>query len=235
MSKLLDMNGNAILPKGRPPVVAIGCPSGDMVHKSFAMSLASLTATCAKAGIQIILTDARSSIASHARSNCVIDALDHKVDYLLFLDSDMTFPRDTVSRLLAHRKDIVGGTYRKRGPPFETMGLPMGDGPIEVASGIVQMRRLPTGCMLIDMRVFAKLKKPYFMMVSDLKAGIEYGEDVVFCDRARNAGFTIWCDVDLSMDLTHVTQTHLAITDPIGPPEERAGMREMADAPAPAA
>jgi hypothetical protein len=224
VNKLLDMNGNDILPTKRPPVVAIGCPSGDMVHKSFAMSLASLTATCAKAGIQVILTDARSSIVSHARSNCVLDALDHRVDYLLFLDSDMTFPRDTVSRLLAHRKDIVGGTYRKRGPPFETMGLGMVDGPIEVASGLVQMRRLPTGCMLIDMRVFAELKKPYFMMVSDMKAGVEYGEDVVFCDRARNAGFTIWCDVDLSMELTHVTQTHLAITDPVGPPEERVGM-----------
>lgn len=229
MTKILDMNGNAILPRGkaRAPTVCLGLPSGDMVHKSHAMSLAMLAGNCAKAGIQIVLLDTRSSIVTHARCNSVEGALEHKADYLLFLDSDMTFPKDTVARLLGHRKDIVGGTYRKRGPPFETLGLPMGDDPIEVAHGLVEMRRIPTGCMLIDMRVFAALNKPYFCLVTDPKAGIEYGEDVVFCDRARHAGFTIWCDVDLSMDLTHVTQTHLAITDPIGPPEERAGLAEM--------
>lgn len=220
MSQLLDLNGNAILPSAkRAPVVAIGCPSGDMVHKCFAMSLASLTATCAKAGIQVILTDARSSIVTHARCNCVTDALDRQVDYLLFLDSDMTFPRDTVMRLLAHKKHIVGGTYRKRGPPYEVMGLGMTDGPVEAKSGLLEMRRLPTGCMMIRMDVFRALKKPYFQLVADPSRGLEYGEDVVFCDRARHAGFQIWCDVDLSMELTHVMQTHLAISDPIAPPE----------------
>ena len=38
-----------------------------------------------------------------------------KPDWLLFLDSDMTFPEDIVYRLLVHRKPIVGGLYFHRG------------------------------------------------------------------------------------------------------------------------
>ena len=38
--------------------------------------------------------------------------------HLFFMDSDMTFPESTLSRLLAHDKDIVGGFYTVKVDPF---------------------------------------------------------------------------------------------------------------------
>ena len=33
------------------------------------------------------------------------------------------------------------------------------------------------------------------------------GEDYDFCDRARAAGFTVWCDTQLSFDIGHIGQS----------------------------
>jgi len=59
------------------------------------------------------------------------------------------------------------------------------------------MQRIPTGCLLINMGVFDKLSKPYFRFETDANGAI-VGEDYVFCDRAREAGFRIWCDAVMS-------------------------------------
>jgi hypothetical protein len=54
--------------------------------------------------------------------------------------------------------------------------------------------------------VFDKLAKPYFRFEVDDKEQI-VGEDYVFCDRAREAGFRIWCDAALSREIGHIGQS----------------------------
>lgn len=51
-----------------------------------------------------------------ARNKLVEEVLgaSQRPDYVLFLDSDMTFPDETVSRLLAAGRDVVSGTYFAR-------------------------------------------------------------------------------------------------------------------------
>jgi hypothetical protein len=80
------------------------------------------------------------------------------------------------------------------------------NGPISSpASDLVEMQRIPTGCLLIKMSVFEKLTRPYFRFETDSEGAI-VGEDYVFCDRAREAGFHIWCDVTISRELGHLGQ-----------------------------
>jgi hypothetical protein len=55
------------------------------------------------------------------------------------------------------------------------------------------------------MQVFDKLSKPYFRFDTDANGDI-IGEDYVFCDRARAAGFRIWCDSLLSREIGHIGQ-----------------------------
>jgi glycosyltransferase involved in cell wall biosynthesis len=186
------------------PKVAISFPSGDMVHADFALALAGLCNSTPPLETPII--NNKSSIVAIARNNGIKRAQELETDFILFLDSDMVFPRTTLHRLLLHRKDIVGATYTKRVAPYSILGLALDSTPVCDARGLTEMRHLPTGCLLIRMEVFKSLSQPYFRFLNDEKTGEIMGEDYVFCDRAREAGFGIWCDTTLSQEIGHIGQ-----------------------------
>lgn len=121
----------------------------------------------------------------------------------MFLDSDMVFPPSTIKTLLSHDKDIVAATYCQREGPSYPMGCTVDDKPLPL-TGLVEAGRLPTGCMLIKMNVFEKMQKPYFRWAFRDNNSRIIGEDVEFCDRAREMGFSIWCDMDLSKNVGHI-------------------------------
>src|SRR5712692_3315599 len=56
------------------------------------------------------------------KRNALVDTLLASTDFehIFFLDSDTTPPPDTVQRLLAHRKAIIGALYCVRVPPYES-------------------------------------------------------------------------------------------------------------------
>jgi glycosyltransferase involved in cell wall biosynthesis len=186
------------------PRVAIAVPSGDMVHADFAMAYAQLCLASAAFPLQLITV--KSSIVAQARNNGVEHAREFGADYLLFLDSDMVFPPTVLLRLVLHRKDIVGATYTRRVAPFDALGSKLAEQPAVLSGDLLEMHRIPTGCLLINMQVFNKLAKPYFRFDTDDKGQI-VGEDYVFCDRAREAGFRIWCDAFLSREIGHIGQS----------------------------
>jgi len=184
--------------------IAISVPSGDMVHADFAMCLARMCTTTH--GMLVNVINNKSSIVAIARNNGVQLAQEFGAHYLLFLDSDMMFPENTLWRLLMHRQDIVAATYTKRVPPYPTLGNVL-SGDVSLAPpGLVEMARVPTGCLLIKMHVFDKLPRPYFRFEANEQTGDIIGEDYIFCDRARAAGFRIWCDPVLSHEIGHIGQ-----------------------------
>ena len=186
------------------PRVAIAVPSGDMVHADFAMAYAQLC--MASAGLPLQLITVKSSIVAQARNNGVELARGFGADYIFFLDSDMVFPSTALFRLLLHRKDIVGATYTKRVAPFQILGTRLAEQPAVLSGDLLEMQRIPTGCLLIKMDVFEKLSKPYFRFEVDADGAI-VGEDYVFSDRAREAGFRIWCDAVMSREIGHIGQS----------------------------
>jgi len=185
------------------PRVAIAVPSGDMVHADFTMAYAQLC--MASAGLQLHLITVKSSIVAQARNNGVELARKSGADFIFFLDSDMLFPPTALFRLLLHKKDIVGATYTRRVAPFQILGSSLAEQPTDLSGDLLEMQRIPTGCLLIRMSVFDKLSKPYFRFESDANGDI-VGEDYVFCDRAREAGYRIWCDAVMSREIGHIGQ-----------------------------
>lgn len=183
------------------PFVAIGVPSGDMVHTDFAMTLANF---CINPGANVFLISAKSSLVVLGRNQCAATAVMAKATHLLFLDSDMVFPLNTLTKLLGHNKDIVGAVYSQRAAPFHPMGMTEEGEHIHVTSGLRRMKIIPTGCMLIRTSVFEKLAKPWFNTVSE--GDKLMGEDYYFCQRARAAGFEVWCDGELSLAVGHIGQ-----------------------------
>ena len=122
------------------------------------------------------------------------------------VDSDMTFPRTALSLLLRHRCDVVGAIYTKRVPPYSVLGTAVEPHTLDGPHNLLEMARLPTGFMLIRMTVFDRLAKPYFRFGVNETSGEIVGEDYVFCDRVRQAGFRIWCDCELSREMGHIGQ-----------------------------
>ena len=61
------------------------------------------------------------------------------------------------------------------------------------------------------MSVFEKMKRPYFRFIDkeesdELPEGQTLGEDYYFCNKMREAGIRMWCDIDLSYQVGHVGQ-----------------------------
>lgn len=187
------------------PSVSIAFPSGDMVHADFTVSLAALCHGSGAMDIHILNT--KSSIVAIARNNAVAMAQDAKSDYLFFVDSDMVFPATTLLRLLIHQKDVVGATYMKRVSPFSVLGTALNPQPDDLPPGLLEMSRVPTGCLLIKMSVFDRLARPYFHFDVNPENGDIVGEDYLFCDKVKAAGMRIWCDGALSHEIGHIGQT----------------------------
>jgi len=123
-------------------------------------------------------------------------------DWLLWIDGDMMFPHDALVRLMAHGKDIVGANYRQRTPPYAYVGHYLnGLEPDLRAPGLYPMGHLPTGFLLTRFDVYRHLPQPWF------KAGSrgEARDDVYFCRQALAAGYEIWCDHDLTMQIRHIS------------------------------
>ncbi|GAA0545674.1 glycosyltransferase involved in cell wall biosynthesis [Rhizomicrobium palustre] len=186
------------------PKIAVAYPSGDMVHADFALALAGMCLSVHPLDVTIINT--KSSIVAEARNMAVENAREAGADYLLFLDSDMIFPQTTLYQLLVHQRDIVGAVYTKRVAPYDLLGTMLPDAAAPTPEGLVEMLRLPTGCLLIKMSVFDVLPRPWFRFLVDEENGGLLGEDYVFCDMARAAGYRLWADFSLSQQLGHIGQ-----------------------------
>jgi cellulose synthase/poly-beta-1,6-N-acetylglucosamine synthase-like glycosyltransferase len=149
------------------------------------------------------------------RNKLVKTSLEAKCDYIVFIDADMRFPKDTIMRLLRHQKDIIGVNATTRTEPViptaknltinedgSCTWLPIYSNSLD---GISKADGIGCGVMMIKASVFAKLQEPYFYF-EQLPDNKILGEDIYFCIKAKDAGIDTWVDHDLSMDIKHIGQ-----------------------------
>ncbi len=176
-----------------------------MVHADFMLSVLQLAQRARNDGFRLSVVNSKSSIIAQSRNFAVKGGLAAGADWLLFLDSDMVFPVDTLSRLLAHQVAIVGATYARKGWPITFIGTRLDGALISPAdSGLISAARMPAGCLLIKASVFESLKPPYFRCAYDEESGTILGEDFWFSERVRELGFEVWCDMALSRQIEHI-------------------------------
>lgn len=141
-------------------------------------------------------------------------ALDEGCDYILWVDADMRFPKDTLERLLSHDKDIVGVNATTRTIPVKATAKNLlvdiekkENQWISVSSkgktGLEQVTSIGCGVMLVKRKVFENTPKPWFWF-EKIPGDKLLGEDVYFCIKAHDAGFETWVDHDLSNAIGHV-------------------------------
>lgn len=131
-------------------------------------------------------------------------ATENLCSHIFFVEHDMVFPADTVKKLLAHDKDIVGAMYNYRTlPKTSTTGFYGKDGKttfeVPEVNGLTEVVFVATGCTLIKTDVFLKISKPYFPMEQDQDGNRILTQDVGLCEKAREVGYKIYVDPDIEV------------------------------------
>ena len=139
----------------------------------------------------------------YKRTRLALAALERKSDYILWIDSDQTFPADGLLRLIGHDKPIIGANYRSRHGPHGT-ALDLASKKLPRRTGTEIVGAVGFGFCLIRTPVLELMPRPWFATEMGADGGIIYGEDVHFCNQARAAGFDTWVDHDL--DVGHVAE-----------------------------
>ena len=146
-----------------------------------------------------------------ARCECVETARRAGATHLLFVDNDMVFKPDFLNKLLEHDLDVVMGYYRHRpSDPNDTVErtnlCKLGQQhyleqitpnemmeALEEGYDLVQVKGGGLGFCLVNMEVFDKIKRPYFLFVN-YWTGHALSEDLFFSEQCANAGIEIYAD-----------------------------------------
>lgn len=156
-----------------------------------------------------------------ARNAIVEAAVQVGADYLLMIDDDMIISTENMvgpdnsysllEKLLSHKKDICGVRYYQREGECNVVLMLAGDGKgyrflrdDEVTGGLQRVDVAGGGCLLINMKVFDKIKQPYF------QPEFQYGTDIQLCRAAAEAGFEVWADT--SIELGHLRSSKVVVT-----------------------
>lgn len=145
----------------QPNQVAICIPSGRQWEADMAITLSAIASRAVAHGMRTITINEKNSIIAQARNSMAENAMNNGATHVFWCDTDNVPPIDVIKRLLDHDKDIVGGIYCKRVPPYELLGVPFA--PIDFAKkGIVPFWLMPGGCMMVKAKVYRTIPKPWY-------------------------------------------------------------------------
>ena len=208
------------------PSIHIAMPCYDSVKINTMISIVKLVKELTMAGLKFEINTMKSPYIAYARNILTAKFLQREEDYLLFIDSDLEFEPECVLKMLITEKDVICTPYRvKTNEPDSVKYTVSIQDPKNVKifqGGLVEIDNGPAGMMLIKRTVFEKMIKDYpdkeikvntnedtfpndlrvyNFWDSNFKDGVWKGEDIYFCDLARQSGFKVFANLDST--LTH--------------------------------
>lgn len=149
------------------------------------------------------------SLVYDSRNKLAERAINSDCDYILWLDSDMTFMPDTLDIMVKELEDnnyeMLAGMYYRRRPPFtptlfkELRIMPTGTVTREfdeIPEEIFEVAGCGFGCVLMKRNVLWNVLCNHGYMFSPID---NVGEDLSFCWRARMCGHKIYCDPTIAL------------------------------------
>ena len=202
------------------PSIHIAMPCYDSVKIATMISIAKLVKELTMAGLKFEINTMKSPYIAYARNILTARFLQREEDHLLFIDSDLEFEPECVLKMLLADKDVICTPYRvKTNEPTAvkyTVSIPDPQNVKVFGPGLVEINNGPAGMMLIKRKVFEKLIKDYpdkeitvntnedtfpndlkvyNFWDSNFKDGVWRGEDIYFCDLARQSGFKVYANL----------------------------------------
>ena len=144
------------------------------------------------------------SYSIDASRNLIVEhALEIGYDYIMWIDSDMILPKNTLTTLMSHDKDIVSGVYAYKLIGAENAvtkrfkdkakdiyeDIPLKE--ITESKRLIEVDGVGFGCVLTKVDVFRHIKKPWFRYTPNM------GEDIYFCRKAQKAGYQVYLDTSI--------------------------------------
>lgn len=156
-----------------------------------------------------------------AERNRIIQAFwESDCTHILCVDGDLGWPVQAVLAMLDEEKEFIAGVYPARGDKKCFLFRPFVNEDQTIVSDrhLLKMQYVPSGFMLISRSAIEKMRNKYPELYYEPKdkrnnpepgycffdtevwEGEFWGEDFVFCRRAREAGIDIWVDPLIQFD-----------------------------------
>lgn len=142
----------------------------------------------------------------NARNYLVNYALQNDIEWILFLDDDILMPNNAPIILydscIKNNIDVISGFYYRKQKEKIANWTHIENGvatvpKIEEGKILECNWLIPTGCMLINTRVFSKLEKPYFNMLVEENGKVSVGEDCYFTIKLNKSGIKTYIHGDV--------------------------------------
>ena len=189
--------------------IIIGIPCMGTIHAETVGSLCALIKKHPE--IDLHATMISGSLIYSARNAILEDALKDGADYLLFIDSDIIFPDDALTKLLSLNTGVATGVYWRRSesvklpviyrsitPRSIFNHLPKGEDFTGQIEGVQEVAGCGMGFCLIRRDVMQKISKRFKSPFEPYKG---LGEDLAFCYRLKRIGVPIYA---LNVGLKHI-------------------------------
>jgi hypothetical protein len=138
------------------------------------------------------------------RNDSIECALDVGAEYILFVDSDMIIPANTITKLMSHNKPMVGGFVKGRND-HKSASYIFGNerGTKDLPNDLVECDHGNIGFVLIKKEVFEVLK---FRRGRSQRKGHLQSDDPNYCEDAEILGYGRHV-VDKSVKVEHIDET----------------------------
>lgn len=196
--------------------ILIGTPFKDIATDNYIKSLADLIIYTIKEGHEVAYINEHGGLFD-ARDRICKRTMKEHFDYMLQLDSDMTFPPDALCRLIERDVDVITGVYVGKcesHKPVLFTELHKDDencGPYGLKTGLNELMQQDlftvAGCgagfLLVKEHI---IRIMYIHMHEWFRPYAGLGEDVSFCQRCTELGIKIWADKSIPMGHTKYTE-----------------------------
>lgn len=152
-----------------------------------------------------------NSLVYDSRNLISLMAIEKEFDNVMWLDSDMMFPPNTLLKLQAHKTDMVTGLYVTRHAPVEPVLYDVLEEPARNADGYLEKKIHPYtdfprdayfpvagcgfGCVLTSTNLLKRVWDEFGPAFTPFPWA---GEDISFCHRVNLLGYQIYCDSTVS-------------------------------------
>lgn len=187
--------------------IAIGLPTPEIAgYPDFCFNnFPQIIAHAKSKGYELYINSDSNVRTDRNRNNMLVDFLEEKVDYILWIDVDMIYPVDIVQTLVEAKKDIIGCVYHKRSKPYDPVVYVASNTPGKYKS--IDVSTLPNkpvevdgigyGGMMVARHVYESMGQEKWTHYGKnfhvpINVGDQSSHDLVFCEEAKKAGFSIW-------------------------------------------
>ena len=172
----------------------VAIPTLDMIHFEFARCLTGLVQSMERSGVDYDVCFKGGTLVYNGREALAAEAINNGYTHILWLDADMVFNPDVFEKLSAHKQPFVTGVYNSRHAPYKPCifaSLEPDERVTKYPDGIFEIAGCGFGIVLTETKM---LYEVYRKCGNMFLPNENYGEDLALCDKAKQCGYTLYCD-----------------------------------------